>query len=1001
MTTTSLPISLRRTLLLQTGGLVVGTAAVVAAVFAVLGLSPMTDRVAESQFDAAAASVEASLATMFGPTEEVLRVSRGRLHGMVLDVDSPEGFNRIFLPVLENLPQVTSVVAGTASGQGWMVLQQPDGRLSNRLTDVPRWGRRHALIERLPDGQQQIAWREVDYDARQRPWYRGAMAGPPGPVHWTAPYSLFTTGDPGITASARLRLADGRDCVIGFDLMLRDLSRTTMKARLGSHGLAMVITDDGRLLALPPVPSGIDEEAWFKRILGPAADLGLAPVRDALAHWQSNGRSQTSIISYRSNGEDWLARLKPYGLGEQNLWVLAVAPAADFAVPWMPLAAGLAGASALVLLLAVLAVRRQARRIATPLEALADVSRRLSEGAPGDLPQIRSRISEVSQLATSQAVIADSIQRDHEKLASQADELHRQLVALQAGEAKYRQLFDTANDGIFLQDETGFVDCNEAGARMYGLPREQVIGRSPLDFCPEYQPDGRRSDAVATEKVRAALAGQAQSFQWQPLRADGTAFDVEITLGRVEVAGKQCLQSIVRDITQRKRADEAIRQLAYFDPLTGLPNRRLLLDRLGHALLASARSRDFGALIMLDLDHFKILNDTQGHDAGDQLLTQVAGRLLTCVRREDTVSRLGGDEYVVMLESLGDQEEAAARQAEAVAEKIRGILNEPCLIGDSAREVHSSASLGVTLFGHRDSSAEILLKQADMALYKAKDAGRNAIRFYNPAMQAAIDEHVRLEAGLRQALARGEFVLHYQPQVAGANGHIVAVEALVRWQHPAEGLVMPDRFIPVAEQTGLILPLGDWVIAEACRQLATWKAEGIVGLRMAVNLSARQLHAPHLVAGIQRALADHGLAGGDLELEVTETTAMQDPEEAALLLHALRGLGLRLAIDDFGTGYSSLSHLRRLPIQTLKLDRSFVRDLEDDSGDAAICAATISLARNLSLQVVAEGVETEAQRYFLSTVHRCELLQGYLFGKPMPADELRPLLLAGQPEGSR
>jgi diguanylate cyclase (GGDEF)-like protein len=860
------PVSLRRTLLLRIGGLVAVMALVVAALFAVLGLRPMTERVVESQFTAAAIRIEASLATMFGPVEEVLRVSRGRAGAQAPAIDDPEIFNRQFRPVLETLPQVTSVVAGTSTGEGWMLLHLGDGRWRNRLTDIGRWGQRHLLLEHRTDGSHHREWREVAYDARSRPWYQGALTAAPGTVHWTAPYTLFTTGDPGISASTRTRLADGRDYVIGFDLMLRDLSRTTMKASLGRSGLALVVTDDSRVLALPAAPRHMTTEQWFSQVLRPAADLELPAVGDALSHWQHNGREVNGIIAFRSGGTDWLARMQPYPLGEQRLWVLALAPAADFAPDWTPVLGSLVIGGLLAMAFALAAVRRQARRIASPLESLAQAARQLAEPPAGStMPTGSHMISEVQLLAASQAAMAGTIQRDQEQLASQADQLRRQL--------------------------------------------------------------------------------------------------------------------------------DEIRQLAYYDPLTGLPNRRLLLDRLGHALLAGKRSRESGALIMLDLDHFKILNDTQGHDAGDRLLVQVAGRLLACVRREDTVSRLGGDEYVVMLESLGDQEEAAARQAEAVAEKIRGVLNEPCLIGDSAREVHSSASLGVTLFGHRDASAEILLKQADMALYKAKDAGRNAIRFYNPAMQAAIDEHVRLEAGLRQALARGEFVLHYQPQVAGADGRIVAVEALVRWQHPTEGLVMPDRFIPVAEQTGLILPLGDWVIAEACRQLAAWKTEGIVGLRMAVNLSARQLHAPRLVADIQKTLADHGLAGSELELEVTESTAMQDPEQAARLLQALRGLGLRLAIDDFGTGYSSLSHLRRLPIQTLKLDRSFVRDLEEDSGDAAICAATISLARNLSLQVVAEGVETEAQHYFLSTVHRCDLLQGYLFGRPMPADELHPRLL--------
>jgi diguanylate cyclase (GGDEF)-like protein/PAS domain S-box-containing protein len=993
-------VSLRRTLSLRLGSLVLGIALLVAVGFALLGLRPMTARVVESQFSAAGVRVEATLSALFTPTEDLLQISRGWIGSEAPDVDRPESFNRQFQPLLEAIPQISSVVAGTSTGQGWMLLQHRDGHWSNRLTDVPRWGRRHLIFERFADGRTESRWKELDYEVRSRPWYQGAMAGAtPSAIHWTAPYPLFTTGKPGVTASTRLRLADGRDFAIGFDILLRDLSGSTMKAQLGHQGLALVVADDGRVIALPAPPAGTDTEAWFGHLLQPAGTLGLAAVTDALAHWHHNGRRVAEVVPYRSGGQDWLARFQPYPLGEQRLWVIGLAPAGDFAPDWAPVVGTLAAGAAAVLLIALLVIRSQAQRIAAPLENLAEASRHPDQARELAAPGTAARIAEVEQLASVQAAMADLIQQDRQQLADQEGRLQAQLGALRESESKYRQLFDTANDGIFLQDETGFIDCNERGASMYGLSRQQVIGRSPLDFCPEHQPDGRRSAAVAREKVQAALAGRPQSFEWQPLRADGRRLDVEITLSRLELGGKPCLQAIVRDITERKQAAEAIRQLAYFDPLTALPNRRLLLDRLGHALLAGERSREFGALVMLDMDHFKILNDTQGHDAGDQLLVQVAQRLLGCVRREDTVARLGGDEYVVMLEGLGLEEQAAAHQAEMVAEKIRLSLNQPYLFQGGARDFHATASLGLTLFGQGAASADLLLKQADMALYKAKDAGRNAIRFYSPAMQAAIDEHVRMEDGLREALATGRLVLHYQPQIVSSDEHIVAVEALLRWQHPEAGLVMPDRFIAIAEQTGLILAIGAWVIGEACRQLAAWKAEGIGPLRMAVNLSARQLHDPGLLQHIQAALASNGLEGEELELEVTESTAMQDPEQAIALLCALRTAGVKLAIDDFGTGYSSLSHLRRLPIQTLKLDRSFVRDIESDGGDAAICAATIALAKNLNLQVVAEGVETEAQRYFLSTVHHCDLLQGYLFGKPLPAAEM--LVRLRQGAGSR
>jgi diguanylate cyclase (GGDEF)-like protein/PAS domain S-box-containing protein len=986
------PISLRRSLLLRVGTLVAATAVLVGATFLFLGVQPMKARIAESQFSAAAAGVAARLTALFAPMEDLLRMSRGWLGDTAPSTDEPDVFNRHFQPVLATLPQATSVVAGTSTGQAWLLLRQPDGVWHNRLTDIPRWGMRHRLTDRYADGRVVHDWQVLDYDARRRPWYTGALTADADLVAWTAPYVLFTTGDPGITAAIRTRLADGRDLAIGFDVMLRDLSKATMAAQVGQHGLALVVGDTGKVLALPAPPPGIGEPQWLTHLLEPTAALNLAPVDDALGHWRRAGRPTGHVMAYRSGGGAWLARIDPYRLGDQRFWVVALAPASDFGPAWAPLVALLAAGGLVTLMLALLLARRQAALIAQPLEELAAASSRLGERHSEGAAATTSDIVEVDQIANAQATATDRLRDNREKLADQESRLRRQLDALRDSEAKYRQLFDSANDGIFVQDNGVFIDCNERGARMYGLRREEVIGRSPGDFCPEFQPNGLPSVEVAAEMVRAALAGQPQSFEWQPLRADGQPFDVEITLSRVDVGGRACLQAIVRDITERKQAEEEIRQLAYFDPLTELPNRRLLLDRLNQALMASRRSQEFGALIMLDLDHFKILNDTLGHDGGDRLLIQVARRLLGCVRANDTVARLGGDEYILILAQLGQDEPAAARQAELLAEKIGHALHEPYALGDGQQEFHCTASLGVTLFGGRAISAEVLLKQADMALYKAKDAGCNAIRFFNPAMQTAVDERAGTEAGLRQALAQGQFALSYQPQFEAATGRIVAVEALLRWRHP-DGLRMPDTFISVAEESGLIVPIGDWVLATACRQLAAWRAAGVAELRLAVNLSARQLRAAGLLPRIQAVLADNGLTGGDLELEITESTAMHEPALAIELLRDLTAIGVRLAIDDFGTGYSSLTHLRRLPIQTLKVDRSFVLDIEHDDNAAAICAATISLAHNLGLQVVAEGVETEAQRYFLGAVHHCDLLQGVLLCPPCDAAALEARLM--------
>ena len=447
----------------------------------------------------------------------------------------------------------------------------------------------------------------------------------------------------------------------------------------------------------------------------------------------------------------------------------------------------------------------------------------------------------------------------------------------------------------------------------------------------------------------------------------------------------------VRDISARKEAEDQIRHLAYFDSLTGLPNRRLLLDRLGQALIASGRSQEFGALLILDLDHFKTLNDTKGHDVGDRLLVDVARRLKGCVRQEDTVARLGGDEYVVMLEGLGGEDASAARQAEVVAEKIRFALNEPYVLVGLEREYQSTSSIGLTLFRGQETAIDVLLKQADVALYQAKDAGRNAARFFNPAMQAAIDTRTAMENALRRGLRQGEFRLYYQPQT-DQNGVVIGAEALLRWQPPDHELVSPAEFIPLAEETGLILPIGQWVLDTACAQLKAWQArEATRSLRLAINVSARQFHQPDFVARVHASLERTGVNPRLLKLELTESVVLSNVEEVIHRMERLKELGVGFSLDDFGTGYSSLSYLKRLPLDQLKIDQSFVRDITQDPNDAAIVRAILAMSQSLGLHVIAEGVETPEQRDFLRE-NGCTAYQGYLFGKPMPIREWDALL---------
>ncbi len=434
------------------------------------------------------------------------------------------------------------------------------------------------------------------------------------------------------------------------------------------------------------------------------------------------------------------------------------------------------------------------------------------------------------------------------------------------------------------------------------------------------------------------------------------------------------------DITQRKADEEEIHQLAFYDPLTRLPNRRLLVDRLRQALAQGGRNHQFGALQFIDLDNFKALNDSLGHDMGDLLLQQVATRLAECVRGTDTVARLGGDEFVVLLTHLSADREEAAGHAEAVGEKMRHAITQPYLL--KTHEHQLSASLGITLYQGQDASIDELLKQADLAMYQAKAAGRNTLRFYDPQMQAVVNTRVALEADIRRALLVQQFQLYYQVQV-DAQGLPLGAEALLRWPHPQRGMVPPNDFIPLAEDTGLILPLGHWVLQQACTQLQVWSQKTATRhLTLAVNVSARQFRQPDFVASVLQVLESTGAPAHRLKLELTESLLVNDVEDTIAKMHALRACDVGFSLDDFGTGYSSLSYLKRLPLEQLKIDQSFVRDLLSDPNDAAIARTVIALGHSLGLAVIAEGVETEAHRNFLAA-QGCDAYQGYLFSRPL------------------
>ena len=835
----------------------------------VLVVNPLIRSHAQAAFAASSGAVMSRLDGMQQTTRLTLQEGQRWWRLYQPTVDDPEEFNHFFKPLLSVNQLATSVVAGENNGQGWMLLQEGEGRWRNRFTDVPRWGQAQRIYLYAPDGHIDMAVQSQNYDPRLRPWYVAALSTTqPDDIAWTAPYRFFTTQEPGITASIRLipptsgsatLSADGslNDGALGLDLKLTDLSSLTMSAQVGTHGLALVLTEDERVLALPRNVAAISPGAWADRVLQPPGRLELPEVDAAVALWRRSGRQSLEMQSFPLHGAIWLLSAQPYQLGTQRLWMLSLAPQHDFAPSWTSLLT-VVGVALLLLLVPVgWLVSRQVRRVAEPLELLARHSQRIGQldfAQPAE--PVQSSVREIQQLADAHSYMRELLQRRQTQL-----------------------------------DE---------------------------------------------------------------------------------------------HIAEMEHAQGEIHQLAYFDPLTRLPNRRLLMDRLGQALARCQRHHGTGLLMFIDLDNFKSLNDTLGHAAGDMLLQTLARRLLDCVRQSDTVARLGGDEFLVLLE------DCTRSTADAMTEKIRLSLGAPAEL--QGAEFVITPSIGVVPFGGNE-VADDLLKWADMAMYRAKAAGRNGVCFFDPAFQVQAELRVQTEADLRQALRRQELHMWLQPQF-NARREVTGAEALVRWQHPQRGWVSPAEFIPVAEAAGLIVPLGEWMLEQACAQLARWADHPLAaGWTLSVNVSARQFRHPGFVAHTLHTLRASGANPQRLRLELTESMLLEDIRQTIERMDALRAMGVGFSLDDFGTGYSSLAYLKRLPFVELKVDQSFVRDLQTDPNDAVLTLTMIVLAHALGLSVLAEGVETETQ--FTTLVSDgCDLFQGYLLGRPVSTDDFSARWLA-------
>ncbi len=576
------------------------------------------------------------------------------------------------------------------------------------------------------------------------------------------------------------------------------------------------------------------------------------------------------------------------------------------------------------------------------------------------------------------------VERDMHGRASRLAGINEDITArkeaeelLRRSESRFRSLLALSSDWYWEQDGqlkfTEVAGMDNARGRLDvaqllgGTSFEQGRGLSEADLARyKSMTAARQPFKDVTQTVR-DVDGEWRfiSFSGEPVFDGDGAF-----------AG---YRGIARDVTQAHRAEERIRRLAHFDELTSLPNRTMFMHTLQRAFsLAQRRGKQF-ALFFIDLDRFKNINDSLGHEAGDRLLQDVARRLRHHLRESDTVARLGGDEFVVLVEDCAD-----ARELNAIAQNILNAVGRPYTL--SGREYHVTASIGISTYPADGLDPASLLKNADIAMYLAKDGGKNNFQFYSPQQNAHSFERLALESALRHALERREFVLHYQPKIDIRSNRIVGVEALLRWNHPDLGVVAPNQFIPLAEETGLIVPIGRWVLRTACAQSAAWRSDGLPGVRIAVNLSARQFSDDALIADIGDAMAEAGLPPEGLELEITESMVMQNPERAVSTLSRLRDLGISVSIDDFGTGYSSLGYLKRFPIDNVKIDRSFIKDLPHDTDDAAITRAVIAMAQSLRIRVVAEGVETREQLEFLRA-HECDECQGYFVSRPLPPSE--------------
>ncbi|WP_428604022.1 bifunctional diguanylate cyclase/phosphodiesterase [Sedimenticola sp.] len=910
------------------------------------------------------------------------KINAAALEQGLLASDDVPAMEHYFWEQIQVFDSVTSIYFGNprgglvdagregAKGTSYVIATDGFTRGPFRKYATDSQGRRVDLLLTVPD-----------FDARSRPWY--SRAAKTGRDAWSDIYILFTGQDMAIAASRPVYDTQGGLLgVVSSDIFLSQLSGFLQELKIGKTGEAFIVERSGLLVAsstgealFSQASSGQSRQRLNAMASGtPLVNSGVGKLTEQFGGLDKIDRSHS--YQFSADGQRYLAQVTPLLEGSGLDWLIVVAiPEVDFMAR---INANARLTLLLILALLVLTVGSGifgARWLMRPLVHLSHVARNLIQGRAVS-PVKHSRIREIAELTHSFNTMTHWLEKS-------LNDLNREIGEHRQSEERLQNIIEGTQAATWeWQVQSGELRVNERWAEIIGYRLEELLPVTYATWERYVHPEDR---VRANDRLKRHFSGELDYYECEVRVRHKQGHWVWVMdrgklIARTEDGAPLLMVGFHADISQLKESQASLDHLAHHDPLTGQPNRLLLSERMQHAIQRAERHGIPLAVIFIDLDHFKHINDSLGHPIGDQLLQHVALALRSAVRAEDTVARIGGDEFVLLLEEIEGVDNATQ-----VAQKVMALFDRPFMLEN--QEISVSASLGICLYPRDGRDPDTLLRNADAAMYRAKEAGRNNYHFYTEELTRKSIERVQMENYLRQAIKGEELYLVYQPQVALQSGRVIGVEALIRWRHAQLGMVSPARFIPLAEESGLIHPIGEWVLHTACRQGREWLDQGVDFGRIAINISGRQIQQGRLPEQVKRLLEETGFPADCLELEVTEGFIMRQAEAAIDQLRKLRELGVVLAIDDFGTGYSSLSYLKQLPIHKLKVDQSFVRDIPEDPNDMAITAAVIAMGLSLGLSVIAEGVETGEQVEFLIQ-HACQEGQGYLFSRPIRAEQL-------------